>query len=120
MSAEFYARRKDRRQMRWRERRIQSIIARFEIVEVAPALEKPKKALSRGKTNLDSHVSRLLAGITAGKKILEVAKGARVFSQGGKTDAIYFIETGKVKISVLSTGGKEAVLVILGPQDFLG
>jgi CRP/FNR family transcriptional regulator, cyclic AMP receptor protein len=83
-------------------------------------LEKPKKAMSRAKAGLETYVSRLLAGITAGKRIVDVAKGARIFSQGDKTDAIYFIETGKIKISVLSTGGKEAVLVILGPHDFLG
>jgi CRP-like cAMP-binding protein len=33
---------------------------------------------------------------------------------------MYFIETGKVKISVISGGGKEAVLAILGPRDFFG
>jgi CRP/FNR family cyclic AMP-dependent transcriptional regulator len=83
-------------------------------------LPKPKKSPSRGKTDVDSYVGALLKGITAGKSVVHVAKGARIFSQGGKTDAIYFIDTGKVKISVISTGGKEAVLVILGPHDFLG
>jgi len=79
-----------------------------------------KKPASRSKMTVDSYVGALLRGITAGKSVINVEKGARVFSQGAKTDAIYFIETGKVKISVISTGGKEAVLVILGPHDFLG
>jgi CRP-like cAMP-binding protein len=83
-------------------------------------LVKPKTAAPRGKTSVDSHVAGLLKGITTGKSVLDLAKGARIFSQGAKTDAIYFIESGKVKISVISTGGKEAVLVILGPHDFLG
>jgi len=83
-------------------------------------LPKLKKPASRGKLAVDSYVSALLKGITTGKSVVPIAKGARVFSQGGKTDAIYFIETGKVKISVISTGGKEAVLVILGSHDFLG
>lgn len=81
---------------------------------------KPKKAVSRGTTSIESYVGVLLKGITVGKSIVSVGKDARVFSQGGKTDAIYFIETGKVKISVISTGGKEAVLAILGPHNFLG
>src|SRR5688572_17843407 len=51
---------------------------------------------------------------------MTLKKGAGVFSQGDKADAIYFIESGKVKVSVVSTSGKEAVLVILGSHDFLG
>jgi CRP-like cAMP-binding protein len=82
-------------------------------------LAKAKTTVSRVKS-IESYVRILLKGITTGKRILNVAKGGRIFSQGAKTDAIYFIETGKVKISVISTGGKEAVLVILGAQDFLG
>lgn len=65
-------------------------------------------------------VAALLNGIDAGKSILTVRKGSRIFSQGDPTDAIYFIEGGKVKISVVSTGGKEAVLVILGRRGFFG
>lgn len=83
-------------------------------------MPKPKKPASRGRIVVESHVGALLRGITTGKSVVNVAKGARVFSQGGKTDAIYFIADGKVKISVISTGGKEAVLVILGAHDFLG
>jgi hypothetical protein len=47
-------------------------------------------------------------------------KGNTIFSQGDKADAIYFVETGRVKISVVSTRGKEAVLVILAASDFFG
>src|SRR4029077_17243027 len=35
-------------------------------------------------------------------------------------DSIYFIQTGRVKITVVSAGGKEAVLAMLGPRDFFG
>jgi CRP/FNR family transcriptional regulator, cyclic AMP receptor protein len=70
--------------------------------------------------DVESYVGVLLEGITKGKRVVKVAKGSSVFSQGGKADAIYFVETGKVKISVISTGGKEATLVILGARDFLG
>src|ERR1700676_3627858 len=43
-----------------------------------------------------------------------------VFSQGDPADSIFFIEKGKVQVSVLSKRGKEAVLAILGPGDFFG
>jgi CRP/FNR family cyclic AMP-dependent transcriptional regulator len=69
---------------------------------------------------VDAHFADLLEGISAGKSLVQVKKGTRIFSQGDRTDAIYFIESGKVKISVVSTRGKEAVLAILGGRDFFG
>jgi CRP/FNR family cyclic AMP-dependent transcriptional regulator len=75
---------------------------------------------SRKSANVDVHFAKLLQAIGDGKTLLMVKKGSRVFSQGDKTDAIYFIESGKVKISVVSTRGKEAVLAILGGRDFFG
>jgi len=54
------------------------------------------------------------------KRLLKLRKGAKVFSQGARADAIFFIRTGKVKISVISAYGKEAVLRMLGPDDFFG
>lgn len=51
---------------------------------------------------------------------MSVAVGETVFAQGDRADAIFFIESGKVKMSVVSSAGKEAVLVVLGPRNFLG
>ena len=47
-------------------------------------------------------------------------KGEKVFSQGAHADAIYFVQAGRVKITVVSSRGKEAVLALLGPHDFFG
>ena len=68
----------------------------------------------------DPYITNLLERISDGKRILNVAMGETIFAQGDQADAIFFIESGKVKISVVSTGGKEAVLVMLGPRNFLG
>jgi len=81
---------------------------------------KIRKRESRRPQRADSQVSSLLQAITTGKTTLTPAKGTRIFSQGEKSDAVYFIESGKVKISVVSPRGKEAVLVILGTRDFFG
>ena len=43
-----------------------------------------------------------------------------IFSQGNAADSIFYISNGKVKLSVLSEQGKEAVVAILGPGDFFG
>lgn len=83
-------------------------------------MAKIRKKESRRPQRIGSEVSTLLQAITAGKTTMTPAKGARIFSQGEKSDAVYFIESGKVKISVVSPRGKEAVLVILGTRDFFG
>src|SRR5437870_5574319 len=43
-----------------------------------------------------------------------------IFPQGSPADAVFYIEKGKVKLTVLSTRGKEAVVAILGNGDFFG
>lgn len=83
-------------------------------------MRKTKKKESRKPDQSDSQVSLLLRAITAGKSTVTPTKGTRIFSQGEKSDAVYFIETGKIKISVVSPRGREAVLVILGTRDFFG
>jgi CRP/FNR family transcriptional regulator, cyclic AMP receptor protein len=47
-------------------------------------------------------------------------KKATIFSQGSPADAVFYIEKGKVKLTVLSTRGKEAVVGILNSGDFFG
>jgi CRP-like cAMP-binding protein len=68
----------------------------------------------------DPYLADLFEKITEGKTILRLAKNDAVFSQGEAAGAIYFIQTGKVKITVVSVAGNEAVLTILGPRGFLG
>jgi CRP/FNR family transcriptional regulator, cyclic AMP receptor protein len=43
-----------------------------------------------------------------------------IFSQGDKADAIYYLQEGKVKLTVVSTQGKEAVLAVVEPEHFFG
>jgi len=50
----------------------------------------------------------------------EYRKKQIIFSQGSPADAVFYIEKGKVKLTVLSTRGKEAVVAILGSGDFFG
>jgi CRP-like cAMP-binding protein len=62
----------------------------------------------------------LIEKIASGKRIFSIAKGQIIFSQGEAANALYFIINGTVKVTVLSATGKEAVLAVLGPQDFCG
>jgi CRP-like cAMP-binding protein len=61
-----------------------------------------------------------LAKVGAGKAILEFHKNQNVFEQGDVADTVFYIQSGKVKLTVLSEHGKEAVVAILGPGQFFG
>ena len=61
-----------------------------------------------------------LAKVGKGRTIAEYSKNQMVFSQGDPADAIFYIQKGKVKLTVVSNDGKEAVIAILGAGDFLG
>src|SRR6266705_1872921 len=79
-----------------------------------------KRKTGQVKSDVDPYLTDLLANIDGGKTILQIRKDATVFSQGEPAEAIYFIQIGKVKITVVSAVGKEAVLAMLGPHGFLG
>jgi len=78
------------------------------------------KQTTVNRAGIDPYVATLLGKITIGKQELSFKKGEKIFSQGDAADSIYFIETGRIKITVASTGGKEAVLAMPGPRDFFG
>ena len=61
-----------------------------------------------------------LAKVGNGKTILEFRKDEHVFKQGDVADAVFYIHKGKVKLTVLSEQGKEAVVAILEPGQFFG
>src|SRR5450631_2069642 len=61
-----------------------------------------------------------LAKVGEGRSIGKYIKEQTVFSQGDPADAVFFIQKGKVKITVVSEQGKEAVVAILGTNEFFG
>ena len=54
------------------------------------------------------------------KTIVEYGRGENIFAQGDDCDDVLYIQTGGVKLSVLSKTGREAVIAMLGPGDFFG
>jgi CRP/FNR family cyclic AMP-dependent transcriptional regulator len=61
-----------------------------------------------------------LSQMGIGRTLLEVAKKKHIFSQGDLGDAVFYIQTGRVKLSVVSGQGKEATVALLGPGNFVG
>ena len=56
------------------------------------------------------------AGVS--KTIVQYARGKQIFAQGDACDHVMYIQSGAVKLSVLSAGGREAVIAMLGAGDF--
>jgi CRP/FNR family transcriptional regulator, cyclic AMP receptor protein len=61
-----------------------------------------------------------LAKVGEGRSIGKYHKDQVLFSQGDLADAVFYIQKGKVKVTVVSEQGKEAVVAILGPGEFFG
>ena len=83
-------------------------------------MSKVRKAANVKSKGVDPYIATLLEKITVGKKEITFRKGEKIFSQGDPADSIYFIQSGRIKITVVSAAGKEAVLAMPGPHDFLG
>jgi CRP-like cAMP-binding protein len=54
------------------------------------------------------------------KTVVEYGRGESIFTQGDPCEAVLYIQSGGVKLSVLSKSGREAVVAMLGPGDFFG
>jgi CRP/FNR family transcriptional regulator, cyclic AMP receptor protein len=61
-----------------------------------------------------------LATVNGGRTISEYKMGEALYSQGDPSDAVFYIQEGKVKIVVVSEEGKEAVVAMPGPDEFFG
>src|SRR5213594_2884168 len=65
--------------------------------------------------DLRTYLAKARGGTTT-----EHRKKQVIFSQGSRADSVFYLEKGKVKLTVLSARGKEAVVAILGNGDFFG
>ena len=72
----------------------------------------------RAKAAFDPKV--FLATVNHGRKISRFRKGAVVFQQATRADAVCYVHKGRIKIVVSSSDGREAVIALLGPGEFFG
>ncbi len=63
---------------------------------------------------------KFLASIGDGRKIFAFETGKIIFAQGDATDAVFYIQKGKIKLTVVSQTGKEATVGVLGEGSFFG
>jgi CRP/FNR family transcriptional regulator, cyclic AMP receptor protein len=72
------------------------------------------------KRKLPFDAKSFLAKVGEGRSISKYRKDQVVFSQGDLAEAVFYIQKGKVKVTVVSDRGKEAVVALLGADDFCG
>ena len=73
-----------------------------------------------GKAKLPFDPKAFLSKVNGGRAVSDYRKDQIVFRQGDPSDAVFYIQTGKVKKTVVSEQGKEAVVAILEVGDFFG
>ena len=61
-----------------------------------------------------------LSKVNGGRTTAEYRKNQTIYRQGDPADSVFYIQTGKAKVTVLSEQGKEAVVAVLGAGDFFG
>ena len=83
-------------------------------------LQRLREKTRHRSAKVDGSVANLLENIVGGKNPLKCPRGMELYSQGDAANSMYFIRTGKVKVTVASARGKKAVLALLGPRDFFG
>jgi len=77
-------------------------------------------AFVKKKAKVSFNPKEFLAKVGQGKTISEYEKDQVVFTQGQIADAVFYIQKGKVKLTVVSEQGKEAVVAVLTPEQFFG
>jgi CRP-like cAMP-binding protein len=65
-------------------------------------------------------VDAFLSSSGAARVVREYSAGAVVFAQGDPAESVVYIQAGGVRLSVVSRAGREAVVAMLGPGDFVG
>jgi CRP/FNR family transcriptional regulator, cyclic AMP receptor protein len=82
------------------------------VAEGGPAMKR--------KAKLPFDLKVFLSKVNEGHSISEYSKDQIVYAQGGPADSVFYIHTGKTKVTVLSVHGKEAVVALQGIGDFFG
>jgi CRP/FNR family transcriptional regulator, cyclic AMP receptor protein len=80
--------------------------------------QRPPRTKARGPRRFDP--AAFLESSARGRSLLTHRKKGIIFSQGDVADAVFYIKKGKVKVTVVSKQGKEAVVAILGVDEFIG
>jgi CRP/FNR family cyclic AMP-dependent transcriptional regulator len=82
------------------------------------AIESSSKSKSNKKHVFNPRA--YLASVGVARKVVEYRRSEKAFSQGDPATEVMYIQKGEMKLSVVNEVGKEAVVAVLGPDDFFG
>jgi CRP/FNR family cyclic AMP-dependent transcriptional regulator len=80
----------------------------------------PARARMAPRTKRPLDVKLFLESAGLGKRVVVYKRKQVVFSQGDPCEHVMYVQSGAIQLSVLSNSGKEAIVAVLGPGDFLG
>jgi CRP-like cAMP-binding protein len=83
-------------------------------------MRRPRKRNGTSRIGRAFDAEAFLSSAHITKKIVNYRPLAILFAQGDPSDSVMYIQKGAVRLSVLSRAGKEAIVAMLGPGDFLG
>ena len=86
---------------------------------MSPPRRSQRTQIAQSPTKLFDPVA-FLANAGIGRTLHRYKPKQTIFTQGERPDAVFYIQEGRVRVSVLSKFGKEATITLLGPGDFLG
>ena len=81
---------------------------------------KPRAGLKVPEKSLGFDPEAFLTQAGVGRTLVNLRKKQTLFSQGDPSDAVFYIQKGRVKLTVVSKSGKEATIALLGPGEFVG
>jgi CRP/FNR family cyclic AMP-dependent transcriptional regulator len=80
--------------------------------------QTPKAQPTNGDAGFDAKTFLARAGL--GKKLFKLKKNETAFAQGDPSDAIFYVQKGRLRVTVTSANGKEATISLVGAEEFLG
>ena len=84
------------------------------------ALQAGEIVIAKQTTAATFDPKAFLATVSRGRTTAKYCKGDVIFKQEAPADAVFYVQKGKLKIVVASKQGKEAVIALLGPDEFFG
>ena len=83
-------------------------------------VDKQKSSVAAGENVHTVDWDALCAALNRGISVLEYSANRNIFRQGDPTDSVFYLRRGKVKLSVTSPQGKEAIVALLDADEFFG
>jgi CRP/FNR family transcriptional regulator, cyclic AMP receptor protein len=76
--------------------------------------------IAKGNSTREFDPNAFLATIGRGRQIVAVQKKQTIYTQGEQADCVFYVQKGKVRLTVVSKAGKEATIGIVGEKNFFG